>query len=245
MPSVTTEIISRHRVPEQDLLAMLQLHRQSFARVDEAKFRADLDEKDWVIALRDASGLIVGFSTQRLVSLELEGTTHRFLFSGDTVVERTHRRQTGLAGAFGHLMLRLIELHGEDKLYWFLISKGFRTYRFLPVFFRRFHPDPLDDTGQAGRLRPLLDGVATWMFGPAYAPDRGVVTLDTPTDRLCGADAEVPPSRRRDAYIRFFLDANPEWCGGVELACLAPIRHDNLNDSALRVIARTHPRWLE
>ena len=29
----------------------------------------------------------------------------------------------------------------HHDLFWFLISKGFRTYRFLPVFFKEFFSD--------------------------------------------------------------------------------------------------------
>ena len=59
------------------------------------------------------------------------------LFSGETVVDAACRNQTGLAGAFGHVMRRLNDEFGEPPD-WFLICKGARTYRFLPTFFKRY-----------------------------------------------------------------------------------------------------------
>ena len=49
-----------------------------------------------------------------------------------------------LAGSFGHFMLRMLKEHRGTPVYWFLISKGYRTYRFLPVFFNRFYPTACD-----------------------------------------------------------------------------------------------------
>ena len=47
---------------------------------------------------------------------------------------------TALASTWGKFVMDLIEEHEQSALYWFLISKGFRTYRYLPLFFREFYP---------------------------------------------------------------------------------------------------------
>jgi hypothetical protein len=241
---VTVDIVTRSQVPEAAIRAMLALHRRSFDSVEEHAFRRDLAEKDRVILLRDEAGAIVGFSTQVLITLEHEGLPRRFLFSGDTVVAREHRRQPGLAGAFGHLMLHLIERHGGEDLYWFLISKGFRTYRFLPVYFRSYHPGPDRCSEEAGRLAPLLDLVARHKFGEAWDPTGGVVRAVGPKEHLSDQAAAMHARRERDPHVRYFLDANPGWQRGDELACLAPITRENLNEGAWRVIERTEPRWV-
>jgi hypothetical protein len=238
--------LSAH-IMRQELLApgdregMLALHARHFGNVRRERFLADLAGKDWVILLRRPDSAIAGFSTQMLLTLPLQGREHRFLFSGDTVVDRAHWRSPALAGSFGHLMLRLIGDYGEDALHWFLISKGFRTYRFLPVFFRRFFPTGAAETPAASA--EILHAVAIHRFGAAYHPGTGLVRLGPVADWLLPELARVPPERRRDPHVAFFLQRNPDFAAGDELACLADIRRDNFTPSAWRVIHSTRPAW--
>ena len=78
------------RIAEPVREEMLALHRRSYRRVDRARFRADLAAKDWVLLLLDAAGRAGGFSTARLIRLEVDGRPRRFLFSGDTIVVGAH-----------------------------------------------------------------------------------------------------------------------------------------------------------
>lgn len=235
-------IVRQSRLQAADLESMLELHARYFSNVRRERFLADLAEKDWVIRLSHLER-IVGFSTQRLMTLRHDGRDRHVLFSGDTIVDRAFWREHELAGAFGHLILRLMAEHGEDGLYWFLISKGYRTYRFLPVFFNRFWPNPFLS---ADADRPdLLPVVARARYGAAYDEARGVIVAAEDSDRLRPEMCDVPPSRRRDAYVEYFLDRNPGFARGDELACLAELRRDNLNAHAWRVIERTIPDWVE
>lgn len=221
---------------------MLGLYARYFSHVRRERFLEALSEKDWVIRLSHA-GQIVGFSTQCLMTLHCDGQDHRVLFSGDTIVDPAFWREHELAGAFGHLILRLMRDYGEDRLWWFLISKGFRTYRFLPVFFNRFWPSP---TSAPGEKRPgLLAAAARARFGAAYDEERGLIVAAEDSDRLRPDMCGVPAARRRDPYVRFFLERNPDFARGDELACLAELRRDNLNHHAWRVIERTAPEWIE
>jgi len=233
-------IIARSRLPVTVREAMFVLHARHFANVRRARFMSDLDEKDWVILLLKRDGGIAGFSTQKLMPPVGAGGNARFLFSGDTIVEREHWNTPFIAGCFGHLMLMLMELYGEDDLYWFLISKGFRTYRFLPVFFNRFWPAPDRDTPPA--MAALLSAAATHRFGDAFDPASGLIRIHG-GDHLAPELADVPRTRLCDPHVAFFLARNPCYADGDELACLAPVRRDNLNAYALRVIRATTPVW--
>ena len=239
--NLTAQIVARSLLPAQTAEEMLALHQRHFDGVDRTRFFADLAEKDWVILLLTAEGLLAGFSTQKLLPPIEELGGARFLFSGDTIVERAHANTPLLPGCFGHLMLRLIEQHGEGALYWFLISIGFRTYRFLPVFFERFWPSP--DHATPPEVQRLIDAVAWRKFGPGYDAASGLVRV-AGADRLAPALAEIPPGRLDDRHVAFFLSRNPGYARGDELACLAPIRRDNLNSYGQRVIRSTHPIWV-
>ena len=239
--SPTAQIVARPLLPAQTAEEMLALHQRHFDGVERTRFLADLAEKDWVILLLTADGRLAGFSTQKLLPPIEELGGARFLFSGDTIVDRAHANTPLLPGCFGHLMLRLIDQYGEESLYWFLISKGFRTYRFLPVFFERFWPSP--DHATPPEVNRLIDAVARWKFGTAYDTASGLVRIEG-GDRLAPALAEIQPGRLDDRHVAFFLARNPEYARGDELTCLAPIRRDNLNSYGQRVIRSTHPVWV-
>jgi hypothetical protein len=197
--------------------------------VDEA-FARDLAEKHWVILLK-AEGRVCGFSTQRLIPLPETGMN--VLFSGDTIVDAEMRNQSGLAGGFGHLMAWLNARYEPGSLYWFLISKGARTYRFLPTFFKRYVPCVESDVELETRLRR----VATTLYPKEYNPETGNLHFEGNKDHL------IADELREDEASRFFRERNPHWLSGDELCCFAPLSMDNLNRLGERVIRGVTPRW--
>ena len=229
---VEVGIWSVARLAEEDRAGMERLYRKYYEGAPEDVFRRDLAEKDWTILLKEtdpgSSARVAGFSTMKLVRVAGENV----LFSGDTVVDEACRNQTGLAGAFGHVMVRLAEM-GVGDPYWFLICKGARTYRFLPTFFRRYVPGECADAELAGRLRRI----ASAMFPREYDSGSGVLRFGEGKDRLKG-DAV-----RRDRESVRFRALNPGWARGDELCCLAPLSLDNLNRLGRRVIAAVSPEW--
>lgn len=222
---------------------MLALHRQVFDNVRESTFLADLEAKDWVIVLRDAHGAIAGFSTIELISLHVDGQYPLFLFSGDTVVGKNHWHDSTLAGSFGHVMLRLIGDFPKRPIHWFLISKGYRTYRFLPTFFRTFYP--AYDRLTPPETQTTLDAVATHKFAAEYNPRSGLINTGGRCDRLRPEYQEVPVRAGNDPHVAFFLERNPGFVDGTELACLAAISKENLKPAAWRVIDHTTVTWDE
>ena len=229
---VEVGIWSVARLAEEDRAGMERLYRKYYEGAPEDVFRRDLAEKDWTILLKEAApggpARVAGFSTMKLVRVAEENV----LFSGDTVVDEACRNQTGLAGAFGHVMVRLAEMGVVDP-HWFLICKGARTYRFLPTFFRRYVPGERADAELAGRLRRI----ASAMFPREYDSVSVVLRFGEGKDRMkCDAV-------RRDRESVRFRALNPGWARGDELCCLAPLSLDNLNRLGRRVIAAVLPEW--
>lgn len=224
---VSVEIWSVARLSHEDRVGMERLYRAYYEGADEGDFARDLAEKNWAIVLRDADG-VRGFSTMKLLRV----AETNVLFSGDTVVDASCRSQTGLAGAFGHVMRHLAEI-GVDDPYWFLICKGARTYRFLPTFFQRYVPGAREDAELASRLRR----VASEMYPREYDLATGVLRFAGNKDRLRG------DTLRMDAESVRFRALNPDWARGDELCCMAPLALSNLNRLGERVIADTNPEW--
>lgn len=243
MTRLHARIVPVPRLVPEERDAMLGLMTEHFEGVSRANFQRDLAGKHWAILLQGEGGTLAGFSTVQILDTTFEGRTHRFLFSGDTIVAPAHWNQPLLAGSFGHLLLREMDAFGEEGLHWFLITKGYRTYRFLPLNFRAFLP--VFDRSSGAEERRLLDHVATLKFGARYDPARGLVKADGTTDRLRPELCAIPEGRAHDPHVRFFLARNPDFARGDELACLTDLRRDNLTALAWRQIERTQPRWVE
>ena len=217
------------RIGLDDRAAMERLYRAYYEGAPEETFQHDLSEKDLAIVLRDAEG-VRGFSTLKCLNVE----DVRVVFSGDTVVDAACRNQTGLAGAFGHVMARLAAADDPRTPYWFLICKGARTYRFLPTFFTRYVPGAQTDEELTG----LLHRIAARLYPHAFNPRTGVLHFGAGKDRL------KDDVLRMDAESRRFRALNPGWRTGDELACLAPLAMENLNRLGRRVIADVSPVWM-
>jgi hypothetical protein len=219
---------------EADKTRMFDLMSRHFEGLQPAAFLRDLDEKEWAIVLIDgASGRIVGFSTQVLMNTSLQGERIRALFSGDTIIDKQHWGDTELIRVWGRMALDLIDRYGGEPLYWFLISMGYKTYRFLPVFFSEFYPR--FDRATPRREQQVLDALATERYPAEYDVAHGVV-------RPCGkvrlrpGVADVDERRRKDPHVRFFLERNPDHAQGVELACVAPLTRENLKPRAYAIV---------
>jgi len=220
-------------VQREDMLSLMALH---YAGVDPAVFRRDLDEKQWVIALIESDAeRIVGFSTQVLLEVEGRDQPITALFSGDTIVKQSHRAHSKLARAWGRLVLGLIDAFPGRDLYWFLIAKGYKTYRFLPVFFEEFYPR--FDEPTPVRVQAILDAVACRKFPQGYDHRTGIVHANGEDPcRLRDGVAEITAERLADPHVRFFASQNPGHARGDELCCLAPLTRGNLNRAAYRTI---------
>jgi hypothetical protein len=126
--------------------------------------------------------------------------------------------------------------NGDGRLIWLLLTSGFRTYRFLPVFLREFYPRFGRQTpAEWDRMRLEL---ATARFGSLYCPQRGVVRFAQP-QRLRPELAEIPPGRALDPDVQFFLERNPGHVHGDELVCIASLDQDNLAPAGRRVVYGT------
>ncbi|MEZ6103129.1 MAG: hypothetical protein R3E01_29655 [Pirellulaceae bacterium] len=220
-------------IAEQD--EMFDLFARYYQPVDRGRFERDLSRKQWVIQLRHAeTGKLCGFSTQVLVQAPaLGGVTHA-LFSGDTIVDPEHWNETALVREWGRLAMELRDEVAPEPLYWYLISKGYRTYRFLPVFFREFYPRR--DRETPGDVQEILDALGRQLFCSGYDAQRGIVVGNPQKERLRAGVADITDARRQNADIRFFAEANPGHAEGDELCCLARLDVENFTRAGIRLL---------
>lgn len=214
---------------------MFDLMSENYDGVRRETFEMDLTEKSDVILLEDNEiSELKGFSTLVVLEELVRGAATRALFSGDTIIDKAYWGDTELEHHWGRYAFSLIDKNPDVPLFWFLMSKGYKTYRFLPVFFNEFYP-------RAGTLTPdyeqeVLDTFARKKYPMNYDSSSGLVLFEGSKDRLKQGVADIDERRMRDPNIRYFLERNPNWQQGDELCCLIPLKKDNFNRMAKRVI---------
>jgi len=215
-----------------DMFALMSRH---YENVERGRFDTDLEEKQWIIRLIDSeSGALRGFSTQMLLTTCVSERPVRALFSGDTIVDPRHWGSSALAIAWGKLVFSVVQQYSGEELYWFLISQGYRTYRFLPVYFREFYPR--FDAPTPPRVQHVIDVLGAEKFAESYDPSLGVVRSSRHSYRVRTELGEVTSARLKDPHVRCFVDHNPGYGVGDELCCLAPLSYENFSRAARRLI---------
>jgi hypothetical protein len=219
---------------------MYALMQSYYEHVDRPTFDADLEEKEWVIQIFDEeTNRLKGFSTQMLLHVEVAGRPVRALFSGDTIIDRDARGERNLFQVSGWFVRSLMKAYPEEELYWFLISKGYKTYRFMPLFFHEFYPRY--DAATPARFAAVIDALAGSKFPAGYDRAAGIVRAGPCSCRLRPGVAEITPDRLEDPHIRFFVERNPGHARGDELCCIAPLTPTNFTRAAYRAMGPEPP----
>jgi hypothetical protein len=230
---VNGRLVRREELASAERRAMFALLGRWFAGISEERFEADLAEKSWVLLLESEDGRLAGFSTLLFyeTALPAEGVS-TVVYSGDTIVDPAAWGSSALSRCWIAAVRTLRERHPRGRLWWLLLTSGFRTYRFLPVFWREFWPrhDAPTPTGAQSRLETLARG----RFGGLFDAPAGIVRFAHP--QALRADlAAVPEGRLDDPHVAFFLARNPGWRAGDELVCLTEIAEENLTSAGRRM----------
>ncbi|KOR38604.1 MULTISPECIES: hypothetical protein [Planktothricoides] len=202
-----------------------------FDGVDLATFEADLNQKNWVL-LMEKNSQMQGFSTLLIYQMEFAREKINVVYSGDTIVAPSAWSSSILSSAWIASVKQLRQNYSKGKLYWLLISSGYRTYRFLPTFWQEFYPRYDAETPEA--TKQLMEFIAQDRFGECYDSKNGIVRFPKPQslgEKLRG----IPENRLSDPHVRFFNDRNPHHHQGDELVCLTEISEDNLTPAGRRM----------
>ncbi|MCC6133049.1 MAG: hypothetical protein IT186_24220 [Acidobacteria bacterium] len=230
---VRGEVLECQKLGPREKDALFSLMERHYDRVERGAFESDLSEKHWVVLLRAEGGDVKGFSTLAEMRHSVGQESIRALFSGDTVVDRAFRVSPELSRTWGAFAFRWAEEVPTERSFWFLISSGFRTFRFLPVFFSRYVPSPAGN--EVEDWSRILFSLARERFGQSFDPETGIVRLKNPTPLKAG-EGEPTGRERSDPDVEFFLRRNPGWAAGDELACLTEISRTNLTRAGARML---------
>jgi len=238
---LTGKTIAVRELDEATRRAAFALFATAYEGADWPRFVADLEEKQHVIVMRDqTTRLLKGFSTISVRFDETEGDKAIVVFSGDTVIDRDYWGQKLLHAQLARLFIRLQVRNPRLPVYWFLVSKGYKTYlgfiKNFPISIPR-HDRPDDE-----HLRRLLDRVAAARFGATYDAATGIA-VNTGHEWVRHGLAPIDARAQGNHHVRFFVERNPGHERGDELACLALIRKRDVLALTLRAsIARLRKR---
>lgn len=226
-----SRLVARADLSAETRSAMLRVHAGQFEPERPEVFDADLEAKNWVLLMEDDAGRVKGFTTLLHYRTTHHGRPIQVVYSGDTAVDPSAAGTSVLWRAWLGAVNRLRDAD-PSPLYWLLIVSGFRTYRFMSLFWKQFHPRR--DTPMPDPVRELRDALARERFGPRYDAATGVVRLPVP--QVLRADLrEIPARALLDADVAFFARADPGHARGDELVCLTEIRRDNLTPAGRRM----------
>lgn len=219
------DLLRRSELSDSAKAQMYDLYCSQFENVPLEQFVSDLDQKNWVLLLRDDSGDLTAFSSMHVYETTLNSRKMTLVYSGDTAVDSATWNDSALSynlmGAFNWLRRH----YDCETLYWFLLVSGYRTYRLLPVFSDIFYPRFDRETPED--VQALMSAMATERFGGNYDHGSGIVRLDVPSvlnERYRG----IPENRLGDPNIAFFAERNPGHLQGDELVCFCELAEEKL-----------------
>lgn len=221
-------------VGEADLHRLFDVFERHYDRVSFDQFRADFLEKDYVILLKDEEQDVVrGFSTLVLYDRVVLGEPLKLLFSGDTVIDQDYWGQQALSRTWCSLAGKIKAEYPDAKLYWLLITKGHRTYLYLPLFFHEFYPRYDQPTPHFEQ--EVIHDFGRFKYGKHYDPVRGILSFDNPHGQLRTDLADIPAAQLKNPHVRFFQERNTRYRTGEELICVTRLEAENM-----KALAKTY-----
>ncbi len=215
---------------------MYRLYHRYYAGGSHRQFSQDLQQKDYCLLLEDGDGDIRGFTTLAISEHAIRNQRLRCLFSGDTIIHHEYWGEQTLPRAWCQLAGQIKAQEPTLPLYWLLIVKGHRTYRYLKVFSRQYFPAAQQQTPPG--IKTIMETLAKDRFGQCYDTDTGVIRFPESRGYLRPEWAALDNNKKHKPEVAFFLQKNPGHGRGDELVCLTELDEHNLKRQALQAFRR-------
>jgi hypothetical protein len=226
MDGLSASVIDIANLSDTDKCSMFELYKSNYGGAERSIFFCDLDRKDYVVLLTDCDGEVGGFSTLAVYDENFEETRVKVIFSGDTIIDKAFWGKNEFAMAWLRLAGCIKKQSPDIPLYWLLIAKGHRTYRYLSLFSKEYYPRQKVDTPTSQQR--IMDYLARQQFGKYYSSETGLVQLPEPRSFLNNKLAPIPEKDKHRPGTQFFLSKNPDYVTGDELLCLCKLEPGNL-----------------
>ena len=231
MIKLSSCVVDVKEINETILDRMYKLMCSAYHGTSRDKITKDLSNKQYVLLLSDENKILQGFTTMQIFDSIFRNKTVKIIYSGDTIINKEARGDLELMRAWWKFACSIQNKFPQQDIYWMLISKGWRTYKFFPLFFKEFYPSKEMKTPQ--EFQDFIDRLGTFKFPDEY--QNGIVIPKFP-DFLIDAQNDVPFYKQDDADIQFFLKQNPGFIKGNELVCVTHLSPDNLTKTGVRLL---------
>ena len=234
MPIALNSItVLRSELSLVDVQSMFRVFNENFNGATQEIFERDLANKNWIILLRDAeTNELEGFSTLALYETTFNQKPLSVVYSGDTIIRRQYWGTPQLPSTWIKTVLEK-SANIVQPLYWLLISSGYKTYRFLTVFYKEFYPRY--DVRTPPEMQALMEHLAAQRFGSDYHCEEGVVRFRNGATPLREGIAEVTGERLHDPHVAFYIACNPGYVNGDELVCITRVHPENFTPAGRRM----------
>ena len=214
------ETIRVKKVNRPELERMYELFSEYYQNHTYESFQHDLFAKNHVILLKDKkTDKLQGFSTLLRVPLQMNGKKVIGVYSGDTVVNKDYWGSPALGIEFLKYLWKLKVRRLGTPVYWFLISKGYKTYLLMAKNFKTFYPRFEAKTPENFKI--LMDEFYGNKFPDSYHIESGLIVHTGTACALREKVSDITTEHVSEPRIAFFQKMNPEWGKGDELTCIA------------------------
>jgi hypothetical protein len=230
---VVSQSVERAHLSGVEVDEMFSLFGNYYDNANRHTFIKDLENKNWVVLIKDSGKQnVVGFSTLAFYRSNFNGEQIGVVYSGDTIVDKAYWETTELP----RIWIKTVKEVGAtypQPLYWLLISSGYKTYRYLSVFYKEFYPHC--DCPTPVHMQEMIVHLASERFGEEYIPELGIVRFTNGATPLKAGVADVKDGRLKNPHIKFFVERNPGYMDGDELVCITKIHPDNFTPVGKRL----------
>ena len=228
--SSNTHLISS--IKTSDIEVLFQLFSKYYDGISYEVFERDFKQKDRVIIIRSHDGIIRGFSTLVCFKISTGKRDAHIIYSGDTIIDKDFWGTSALTIEFLKNIIKEKLKNPFGDVWWFLISKGYKTYLLMAHNFHEFYPRYDRKTPQ-DKL-DIIQALSERFYPGHFEPASGLVLFNGEDhDKLKGFVAPITAEMcERNKHIDFFNKRNPDWALGNELACIGKVSFS---------LAITHP----
>ncbi|GAB4409414.1 MAG: hypothetical protein OHK0056_11410 [Bacteriovoracaceae bacterium] len=202
---------------------MFELFQNFYDNVSFEQFCIDMNNKTSVIILTSAHKKIRGFSTLTSFDVIQDGVEQHIIYSGDTIIDPSYWGTAALTMEFLKNIIKAKLRRPFKPVWWFLISKGYKTYLLMANNFINYFPRY--DRSTPENTVHLMHEISQRLFPGRLDKNRGVLVFDDGRhEKLKEFVAPITDvMKQKSPKIRFFAERNPNWQAGEELICLGEV----------------------
>ncbi len=210
------------KITDDDVKAMHDVFIKYYHNADYQTFVKDLKKKIGAIMVKKDDGTIIGFSTIGIIEKAIDNQKCLGIFSGDTVIEKEYWGLPNLQTAFLRFLIKTRIKCPTVNLYWFLITKGYKTYLLMANNWRNYYPRY--DRQNDEKRKKIVKIFSNHFFEGYYDEKSGLLKFGEGYQKLKENVAEITDElREKYPKIAFFEEVNPTWREGTELPCIGDL----------------------